>query len=284
MITPPPLAGRGLGGGGWGEGSGHRDVGVKQVASTPLPTLSHKGRGDYLMKITPFAIRIRTSRHYLRLIADACPRPDESASSCVGVRHARRHAAPLRGPLGKRLRLARARAALNRLPQFRPEVEGLQYRFRACPRQGTQPAPDRRDAWLAGVVHRDAGDHPAADRPRGAWRRPGGRVRSDHPVAARLWFFRPPDLPRHVASRDRRAVGEADAGSRLPALRPARRRLGCDRLRPAWRCSIPRLSVAFISVSCRRVPVAGAGRTAGEKEWYFAARADWLEAEGAYRP
>ena len=138
---------------------------------------------------------------------------------------------------------ARARGALNALPQFVTEIDGLDIHFIHVRSRHDECIATHRHARVAGLDHRAAEDHRSLDQSHRTWGERLGRVPSRDSVDAGLRLFRQADEHRLGARAHGPSLGGTDEASRLHALCCARRRLGCVCGRPdglAGTCGIAR--------------------------------------------
>ena len=120
----------------------------------------------------------------------------------------------------------RCEAQLNSYPNFLTEIDGLDIHFIHVRSQHAERPAAHRHARLAGLDHRAAEDHRAADQPHRPRRERVGRLRCGHPVDAGLRVLRQADRGRLGTRPHRAGVGRADAAPRLRAVRGDGRRLG----------------------------------------------------------
>ena len=130
-----------------------------------------------------------------RIAATRWPEPETVADETAG--RPVRDDEGARRPLGDRLRLAHGRGAAQLAPALPDGDRWARHPLHPRPLEARGRAADHRHARLAGLVHRAAQDHRAADRPDRARRQRVGRLRRRDPVAARTRVL--------GASRPRRA-------------------------------------------------------------------------------
>ncbi len=148
------------------------------------------------------------------------PRPCRSASPRRGDPvagqgngfgpHARRPARDhqeARRPLGEALRLAQDRSEAQLLPAVRHQHRRAGHPFHPCSLEAKKRAADHHHPRLAGLDHRAAEDHRAADRSDRPWRQRRGRVRRRDPVAARLWLLGQADRGGLESTAHRQGLG-----------------------------------------------------------------------------
>ena len=142
------------------------------------------------------------------------------------ARHRPRVPARARRLLGRRVRLARAGGGAEPPAALPRAARRPRDPLRARPRRGAAGAGAAAGAQprLAGLVLALHEGHPAADRPRGARRRPRRRVRRGGARHARLRLLRPPDRPPLDSIAVAGLWAELMAAARLPAVRRGGRR------------------------------------------------------------
>ena len=119
-------------------------------------------------------------------------------------------------------------ARLNALPQFITEIDGLDIHFIHVRSKHRQCAAGHRHAWMAGLDHRAAEDHRAADQSHGTRRHGIGRVRRGDSVDAGLRVFRQADHDGLGSRPHRTCLGRAHEAPWVHEVCGARRRLGRD--------------------------------------------------------
>ena len=101
----------------------------------------------------------------------------------------------------------KVRGEAQRLAAVHHRDRRARHPFHPRPLEARERAADHRHARLAGLDHRAAEDHRAADQSDGAWRQRGGRVRRRDPVAAGLRLLRQADRARLGPAAHRHARG-----------------------------------------------------------------------------